>query len=109
MATTTNPVKLADEIRYTDNEPNNPLRKGVVEGQVVDVQGTSGGNVRYRIRTHKLAPQGGGYLEVLVYSHEGTLEVLRREEEAACAVSRAAGRALEQLHPWGYRSNESEP
>lgn len=62
------------QVRYTDNEPDNPLRPGIVEGLVVDVQDTSGGNFRYRIRTDKPAPQGDGNIEVIVYSHQGTLE-----------------------------------
>lgn len=69
-------VEVGMRVRFTANDVGDALSVGVVEGLVVDAASTSGGNMRYRIRTDKLSPQGGGNLEKLVYSHEGRLETL---------------------------------
>lgn len=69
-------AKLGDRVRFTAHDVGDPLSVGVVEGLVVDVASTSAGNTRYRVMTDIVAPQGGGKLERLVYSHQGRLEVI---------------------------------
>lgn len=62
-------------VRYTDSNLNDVLSPGIIEGVVVNADSTSVGNVRYRIRTDVLG-QGGHPIERMVYSHQGTLDVL---------------------------------
>lgn len=75
-------AKVGDWIRFTPHDLGNPLAGAVVEGLVVDVATTSGGNFRYRVRTAEAAPQGGGNVERLVYSQAGTVELLGPEAAA---------------------------
>ena len=62
-------------VRFTAHDAGKPLSAGIVEGLLVDVSSTSGGNFRLRIRTDRDAPQGGGKIERLVYSNAGDLVV----------------------------------
>jgi hypothetical protein len=58
----------------------------VIEGLVVDVQKTTGGNWRVRVREDRTSPTDGGPLEPLVYTHEGRIELVA---EAGHVVSPA--------------------
>ena len=69
-------AKLGDRIRFTAYDLGSDLSAGIVEGLVVDAASTTSGNTRYRVLTDILAPQGGGNLEKLLYSHQGAVEVL---------------------------------
>ncbi|MGF6440245.1 hypothetical protein [Paraburkholderia youngii] len=66
-------------VRFTANDAGQPLSVGIIEGILVDVQSSSGGNFRLRVRTDKDAPQGGGKVAWNVYSHQGDLKVLEEE------------------------------
>lgn len=63
-------------VRFTADDVGQPLSHGLVEGLLVDIASTSGGNFRFRIRTDVDAPQGGGKIERIVYSNAGNLAVL---------------------------------
>jgi len=63
-------VTDGDMIRFTANDGT------VTEGMALQVDKTSGGNVRYRIQTDQDAAQGGGKLSKTVYSQDGKVENL---------------------------------
>ncbi len=89
------PIKLGDRVLFTAHDVGTPLSVGVVGGVVVDVADTSGGNIRYRIRTDTPSPHGGGNLETLVYSHEGRLGAdLRHPHEMTMAEFTAQATAV---------------
>jgi predicted RNA methylase len=111
----TYPVKAADpalsgrpsasvgqRVRYTPHDLEDRFSPGVVEGLVVDVGNTSGGDFRYRVRTDQPAPQGGGNIEVLVYGKNGRIEALTPEntvDESLTAVLDDMGIALTDAMP----------
>lgn len=63
-------------VRFTADDVGVPLSVGVREGHVVEVSGTSGGAYRLRLRLDTVAPQGGGYNEIHVYSNRGSVEMV---------------------------------
>lgn len=74
-------MEIGARVRFTAHDIGDIFSVGIVEGLVVNADSTSGGNIRYRIRTDKLAPQGGGNLETLVYSHQGSMELMPEPPE----------------------------
>jgi predicted RNA methylase len=74
-------MEVGARVRFTAHDAGDLFSVGIVEGLVVNADSTSGGNIRYRIRTDKLAPQGGGNLETLVYSHQGSMEPMPEPPE----------------------------
>lgn len=68
------PIRIGERVTFTAYDKGDPLSVGTVEGMVIDAQPTNSGNVRYRIQTDKIAPQGGDLLETLVYSDQGTIQ-----------------------------------
>lgn len=78
--------KEGDRVSFQGLAPQSPLKVGRADGVVVNVDSTSGGNIRYRIRTDKLSPQGGGNLEVLVYSQDGRFYPLEEKKDWSYVV-----------------------
>lgn len=74
-------VGLRDKIRFTPVDPDRDLRP-VIEGSVVAINSTSGGNTRYTV---EFVAQSGSTISVNVYSHEGQIILLERHTEAAPA------------------------
>lgn len=75
--------KVGERVRFTALDAGDPLSVGIVEGLVLDAASTSAGNTRYRILTDDPAPQGGGNIEKLVYSHQGRIVVIPPAPELA--------------------------
>lgn len=83
-------AEVGQRARFTAHDLGDSLSVGIVEGLVIDVASTSGGDWRYRISTDVPSPQGGGNIEKLVYGHRGSMEVLPEAvDEAALQAPEA--------------------
>lgn len=93
-------AEIGQRVRYTPHDMDDRFSPGVVEGLVVDVGNTSGGDFRYRVRTDRAAPQGGGNIEALVYGRNGRIDVLTPEnavDESLASVLDDMGIALSDV------------
>lgn len=77
---------LGCRVRFTAHHFNDKLSAGIVEGMLVAIEDTSGGNYRLSIRTDQPAAQGGGLLERRVYSNGGVVELIESPNEAQAAA-----------------------
>ncbi len=82
------PITEGDRIRFKpfDTEKYN----GQIEGVATQIDKTSGGNLRIRIRTDEAAPQGGGNVARVVYSQDGNFTNLTAASVPASDMSPAA-------------------
>lgn len=93
-------VELGDRIRLTPNSERSAIGGTVVDGVVMDVATTSGGDTRYRIRTDRVSPLDGELLDWNIYTNYGSIEKLPARDVFVGPTMQAAA-ALRALHQSG--------